>query len=142
MSNSTIANLTSGSPAQSTDVLPIQRSATTLKLAVSDIVALTVPVVNPQSGTTYTAALVDGNNIVTMSNSGASTFKIDTQANVAFPVGTVISVVQLGTGQVTLTALAGVTFLTASSLTTRVQYSTVLLTQVATNTWVVSGDLT
>lgn len=37
MTDSTIANLTSGSPAQASDVLPIQRGATTLKLAVSDL---------------------------------------------------------------------------------------------------------
>ncbi len=39
MADSTIANLTSGTPAQATDVLPIQRGAANFKLAVSDIQA-------------------------------------------------------------------------------------------------------
>jgi hypothetical protein len=37
MADSTIANLTSGSPAVATDVFPIQRGATTLNLKVSDV---------------------------------------------------------------------------------------------------------
>jgi hypothetical protein len=40
MADSTIANLTSGSPAQSTDQVPIQRGSSTLKLTAGDIAAL------------------------------------------------------------------------------------------------------
>lgn len=40
MADSTIANLASGSPAQLTDVFPIQRASSTLKISVSDIVPL------------------------------------------------------------------------------------------------------
>ncbi len=40
MANSTIANLPSGSPAQPSDQLPIQRGSSTLKILVSDILAL------------------------------------------------------------------------------------------------------
>jgi hypothetical protein len=98
--------------------------------------------VNAQTGTTYTAAIGDANNIVTMTNAGASVFNIPTNANVAFAVGTIIVVIQNGAGQVTLTALSGVTVLSASSLTTRAQYSVVTVEQISANTWIAAGDLT
>src|SRR5208282_5164251 len=98
--------------------------------------------VNPQSGANYNALLSDNNNIVTMSNSGASTFTVPTNLSVPFPVGAILTISQLGTGQVTLTPASGaVTILTPSSLTTRVQYSTVSLAQVAANVWLAAGDL-
>jgi hypothetical protein len=63
-------------------------------------------------------------------------------SSVAFPVGTVIELCQYGAGQITIVAGAGVTLRTASSLTTRVQYSGASLRKRATNEWVVGGDLT
>lgn len=44
MSDSTIANLPIGSPAQATDQIPIQRGLSTLKLAVSDLTGSSSPV--------------------------------------------------------------------------------------------------
>jgi len=98
--------------------------------------------VNAQTASSYTAVLGDANNTVTMTYASGCVFNVDTNTNVAFPVGTVLIVIQNGAGQVTLTALSGVTVLTASSLTTRAQYSTVTLEKIATNTWIVGGDLT
>ena len=63
-------------------------------------------------------------------------------ASVAFPVGTVIEIVQYGAGQITIAPGAAVTLRNPSSLTTRAQYSTIGLRQRAANEWVVSGDLT
>ncbi len=54
MSDSTIANLTSGSPAQAADVLPIQRANSTLKLAISDVLALAPTLDVPIAGTPTT----------------------------------------------------------------------------------------
>ena len=63
MADSTIANLTSGAPAQATDVLPIQRGSANFKLAVSDVLASTLPN-NPSAISTktapYTALQTDG----------------------------------------------------------------------------------
>lgn len=97
--------------------------------------------VNNQTAS-YIAALSDANNVVTMSVAGANTFTIPANATVNFPVGTAIGVIQLGAGQVTLTAAVGVTFDTSTSATTRAQFSVVVLLQIATNLWVLSGDLT
>jgi len=90
----------------------------------------------------YVAVLGDANNIVEMNVAGANNFTVPTNASVAFPIGTTLTIIQFGTGQTTLVAAGGVTINTASSLTTRVQYSTVCVIKVATNTWVAAGDLT
>lgn len=89
----------------------------------------------------YTAVLGDANNLVTMSDGSASTFTVPPNSSVAFPVGAVLTVIQYGAGQITLTQGSGVTFYNPSSLTTRAQYSTVALVQVSANTWVAGGDL-
>lgn len=100
--------------------------------------------VNPQSSGTaaYQAVIGDANQVTTMSSASASTFTIPANATVAFPVGTTLTVIQLGTGQITLTAAGGVTLYTPSSATTRAQYSTVAVIQVSANVWIAGGDLT
>ena len=77
-----------------------------------------------------------------MNVSSANNFTIPANATVAFPVGTTLTIIQEGTGQITLVAAAGVTINTPSSLTTRAQYSTIALIQISANTWVAGGDLT
>jgi hypothetical protein len=99
------------------------------------------PAINSQSGN-YIAALSDAQNIVQMTDASACTFTVPTNASVAFPTGSILTVIQYGAGQVTLTPAGGVTINNPSSLTTRAQYSTVSVTKVATNTWVAGGDLT
>lgn len=90
----------------------------------------------------YQAVLSDANNVVVMNVSSANNFTIPANATVAFPVGTTLTIIQEGTGQITLVAAAGVTINTPSSLTTRAQYSTIALIQISANTWVAGGDLT
>ena len=99
--------------------------------------------VNAQtSGTSaYTAVLGDANQLVTMSDASASTFTVPQNSSVAFPVGTTLTVIQLGAGQITLTAGSGTTFHNPSSATTRAQYSTVSMVQVSANVWCLGGDL-
>lgn len=108
---------------------------------------ITAPPVNGQTGTTYTLALTDApaaslnQGIVTMNNSSANTLTIPANATVAFPVPTIIQVVQLGSGQTTI-AITTDTLLNASSVTARAQNSTLVLTKIASTTWVLSGDNT
>jgi hypothetical protein len=97
--------------------------------------------VNTQN-VSYIAALTDNTNVVSMNVGSACTFTVPPNSSVAFPVGAILTVTQFGTGQVTITPGAGVTINTPSSLTTRTQYSTVAVTQVAANVWIASGDLT
>jgi len=74
----------------------------------------------------------------------ACTFTVPTNASVAFPVGTVLTVQQINAaGQITLTPASGaVTINTASSLTSRVNYSIIGVVQTAANVWSALGDLT
>ena len=88
----------------------------------------------------YTFALSDGGTEVDYNAASAGTFTIPTNASVAFPVGTVISCRQMGTGQLTIAAASGVTLNTANAFNTRVQYSLISITQAATNVWCVDGD--
>lgn len=99
--------------------------------------------VNAQTGTSYTLLLTDAGKQITMSNSAASTLTIPTNS-VAFAVGTVIKVIQLGAGTVTITPAATVTLTTPYNLVggntsfPMSQYQVATLIKQATNTWVVS----
>jgi hypothetical protein len=103
---------------------------------------------NAQTGTTYTFVLADNKNkLVTGNNASATTFSIPTNASVAFPVGTVINVVQIGAGQITINAVtSGTTTIASTGATStapklRAQYSAAACIKVATDTWYVIGDL-
>ncbi len=90
----------------------------------------------------YVAVLSDNNNVVSQAVAGACTFTVPNNSSVAFPIGATLSVMQAGTGQITLTPVVGVTINTASSLTTRAQWSIISLVKISTNVWVAAGDLT
>ena len=103
---------------------------------------LSVVAANPQSAA-YTLALTDAGAVVESISASAVTITVPLNASVAFPVGTVIEVLQYGAGQVTLAgATSGVTLRTASSLTTRAQYSSLSLRYRGSDEWIVGGDLT
>jgi hypothetical protein len=97
---------------------------------------------NAQTGTTYTAVLGDDGKLVTCDNAAAIAFTIPPNSSVAFGIGTQINVMQLGAGQVTITAGAGVTLRSAGSkLKTNAQYAVATCCKIATDTWVVIGNL-
>lgn len=103
--------------------------------------------VNAQTGTTYTFVLADNGKLVTASNSSAQTYSIPTNASVAFPTGTQINVLQIGTGQVTINAVtSGTTTVTSTGATAaapklRAQYSAATCIKTGTDTWTVVGDI-
>jgi hypothetical protein len=107
-----------------------------------DAVATAMIAINAQIGTTYTAVLADDGKLVTCDNGSNITFTIPTNASVAFGIGTQINIMQLGVGQVTI-AGAGVTLRSAGSkLKTNAQYAVATCCKIATDTWVVVGNLT
>ena len=103
--------------------------------------------INAQTGTTYTFVLADQGKYVTASNASAQTYSIPTNASVAFPIGTSIDLIQIGAGQVTVSAASsGTTTIystggTAAAPKTRVQYSALTCKKVATDTWHIIGDI-
>jgi hypothetical protein len=98
---------------------------------------------NAQTGTTYTLVLADRGQTVTMSNASANTLTIPANASVAFDVGTVINVIQLGAGATTIEGDTGVTVngVSAGSGAINNQYQGVSLLKIATDTWIASGDI-
>lgn len=106
-----------------------------------------VPVVLNAQTATYTVVLGDAAKLVTMSVASANDFQIPTNANVAFPTGTVINVIQIGAGQTTIKAVtSGTTTISSTGATAttpklRAQYSAASCIKVATDTWYVVGDI-
>ena len=97
------------------------------------------------SGTTYTLGLAEvGKELQTQSGS-ATTITVPTNGTAAFVIGTVFTGHQYGAGQVTFTPFDGtVTIRTAFNVarTTRAQYSVFAIRKIATNEWLLYGDLT
>jgi hypothetical protein len=109
--------------------------------------ALAKVALNDQTAT-YTAVLTDNRNkLVRMNVSTANNFQIPTNASVAFPIGSVINVTQLGTGQTTIQAVtSGTTTITSTGASSaapklRARYSAASCIKVATDTWLVVGDI-
>ena len=89
----------------------------------------------------YTLVLTDSAKLIEMNSSSATTLTIPTNSSVAFPIGTTITVLQAGSGQVTIAGASGVTVNGTPGLKTRTQWSSAALVKRSTDTWVVLGDL-
>jgi hypothetical protein len=89
----------------------------------------------------YTLVLADKAKVVEMNVGSANNLTVPLNATVAFPVGTQIHMVQIGSGQTTVVATGGVTINTATTLKLRAQWSAATLIKRAENTWVLVGDL-
>ncbi len=96
---------------------------------------------NAQTGTTYTFVLADRGKLVTTSNGSAQTITIPPNSSVAFAVGTQVQVAGLGAGEVTMAAGSGVTVRSTPGLKLRAQYSSVTCIKIATDEWILVGDL-
>ena len=97
--------------------------------------------INTQTGTTYTTVLTDQSKLVTLNNGSAITLTIPANSSVAYPVGTKIDLAQLGAGQVTVAGAGGVTVNATPTLKLRAQYSAATCIKIATDTWLLVGDL-
>ena len=96
-------------------------------------------VINAQTGTTYTAISSDVNKLVTLSNASAITVTIP---NGVFTVGQQINFLQLGAGQVTFQGDGTSTIVSNPGVKTRAQYSITSVICIATNTFLLTGDIT
>lgn len=118
---------TAGSPATT-----IQQSAA----------ALNVQTNNAQVGTTYTFALGDLGQNVTMTNAAAITATIPPNSSVAYPVGAFLYWTQGGAGAITIAAGAGVTITKRASFsyTTSETLAGGYAYQISTNNWIVTNS--
>ena len=128
--------MTTGMPAATGDILSAAMY--------NGLVAYTL---NAQTGTTYTTVIADSYQVlVTMSNASANAFKIPTNASVAHPIGTVITVLNIGAGTTTISAVtSGTTTVLSAGATaaspTVAQYKSAACIKTATDTWYVVGAI-
>ena len=102
---------------------------------------------NAQTGATYTTVLNDSYQVlVTISNAAANDFKIPTNASVAHPIGTVITVLNIGAGVTTISAVtSGTTTILSAGFTaaapTLAQYRSAACIKTGTDDWYVVGAI-
>ena len=117
-------------------------SGQVLTAAELDAVATAMIAINAQTGTTYSTVLADDGKLITADNASPIALTIPPNSSVAYGVGTQINIMHLGAGTVTITAGAGVTLQSAGSkLKTDAQYAVATCAKIATDTWVVVGNL-
>lgn len=113
---------------------------------------LTAPVVNlsinANTATTYTFVLADNGKLVTSNNALAQTLSIPTNASVAYAIGAQINVAWItGAGQPTINAVTpGTTTILSTGATStapklRAVNSVATCIKIATDTWLVTGDI-
>ena len=116
-------------------------------LSASAFNGLTAFTVNTAATTDYTAVLNDQYQVIQQMNKAtAIAFKIPTNASVAFAVGTVITVLNIGAGSCTISAVTSgtTTVLSAGAVAaspTLAQYKSAACIKVATDTWYVVGAI-
>jgi hypothetical protein len=95
----------------------------------------------------YTAVLADQYQALEIMNKAtAIAFKIPTNASVAFPIGTAITVLNIGVGTCTISAVTSgtTTILSAGAVAaapTLAQYKSAVCIKTATDTWYVVGAI-
>lgn len=104
--------------------------------------------INSQTGTTYTPVLADNGKLVTLNNASAITVSIPTDGSVAYPTGAQINFAWItGAGQPTIQAASsGTTTILSTGASSvapklRVVNSTATCVKIATDTWIVMGDI-
>ena len=109
--------------------------------------SLTAFTVDADATADYTAVLDDQYQVlVPMNKATAVAFKIPTNASVAFPVGTAITILNKGAGLCTISAVTPgtTTVLSAGAVAaspTLAQYKTAVCIKTATDTWYVVGAI-
>jgi len=104
--------------------------------------------INANTSTTYTFVLSDNGKLVTSNNASAQTLSIPTNASVAYPIGAQINVAWItGAGQPTISAVtSGTTTVLSTGATStapklRVANSVASCIKIATDIWLVTGDI-
>jgi hypothetical protein len=133
---------------------PILGVASATSITVGSVAGLSVPTagvlvqgnvvyhmaINSQT-TSYALTLADDGKLVQVASATAVNVTIPLEASVAFPIGTQITVLQTGVGQITFVPTSGVTLNGNPGVKTRGQWTAGTLIKRAADTWIVIGDL-
>ena len=90
-----------------------------------------------------TLTLADSQSVVTINSTSPQIVTVPDNSTVAFSIGTQINVTQLGTGSVNISPVSGSVLIRSSGnrYTLSQQYASATLIKIATNTWLLVGDL-
>jgi hypothetical protein len=100
---------------------------------------------NSQSGATYTLASTDQYQVLVITtNASTKTVSIPTDATYNFPVGTAVSILNTGAGDLTINAVtSGTTTITSAGAASNApkvsQYKSAVAIKTAANTWSIVG---
>lgn len=112
------------------------------KAGVPSLTTIKPPITANATTSTLTDPLTYRDALVAIGGVYTVTVDADTTNSITFPVGTSINFYQtVGAGGASIVQGAGVTLLKTPGLVFRAQYSSVTITKVAANTWLVYGDL-
>ena len=106
----------------------------------------TITPINLQS-VQYTITTSDQDKLIGAVGTGAQYISIPTNATAAFPIGSVVHVAGLGSGAYTIQAVTpGVTSIQSTGATStapkiRTQYAAAEAVKIATDTWLIVGDI-
>ena len=118
--------------------------ADALDIAGNVLYDIDIKEVNESSGTTYTLVAADRGQLLRVgdegNNTSANTVTIPTNANVPYPIGTQIQVVAMG-GEVTMATAGTPTLRYTPGLKLRDRYSSCTCIKIATDEWILVGDL-
>lgn len=90
----------------------------------------------------YTLVLADAGKTITLTKATAVTLTVPANASVAFPVGTVVNLAQLGAGQVTVAVTSDTLRSSGGKTKLTGQYSSASLVKIASTEWLLVGDIT
>jgi len=104
---------------------------------------LRAPVIANRQTASYTLVLTDAGLVVEMNVASANNLTIPLNATVAYPIGTIIEILQYGAGQTTVVATGGVTIRSpGGKLKIAAQYGAASIRKIAADEWALEGDIT
>ena len=146
----TNANLTGviTSSGNATSIASQTGTGTTFVVATSPTITTPIIVqsINAQTTAAYVTVAADAGAIVTVSNASANTFKLPTNASVAYAIGSTITLIQIGAGATTISAVTPATTIVLSTGATAAspvlaQYKSATCIKTGTDAWYIVGAL-
>ena len=142
----TLTNKTLTSPTLTTPVLGTPSSGTLSSCTVdgTDAVGFRNIPINSQSAA-YTTVLADSGKVIfhPSTDANARTFTIDSNANVAYPVGTALTFINMTSQAVTIAITSDTMYLSSAGTTgsrTLAQYGSATAIKMTSTTWLISGS--
>lgn len=142
MTDGPISGFPNAAPLDGTELIGITQGGITCKTTTQALTNIpSSAVVTTQAGTAYTLALSDQLTVIEFLANTAVTVTVPLNASVAFPIGTVIDLLQYGAGTLTINpATSGVLLRSANGLRSRAEFSIIAIRKRATDEWVIAGD--